>query len=378
MRLLCDAIAFCYGPATVLKRILEHWRQVCGDITLVGNATTLEYMTRTNLVDRFIEVDTEDLEQIQLVVKGEWDVLLSVCNPVGFSALKHYVMFTVYWDFLLWMRSSGDAPEFQADRYVVEMYPGCEKAIRKWGNEIPGLVLCPVLADWQEASTNLKSEFIIVGLGGQRSKLTQPGVNTIYPELMVDLLQNATMTCQYPGRFLVTTDNQTVLQLSKVYKNHQWDFQSLPHEIFLSELDKAKCFITHPGLYSPFESLGRAVPTFFLPSSNYTQILQLKSFRKIGFAPKSIDWNDILGNDVPNYLPEPEGIRQVLKLVNSGNQSFVRKQLVEEFISWLSTDKSELDTMINNQRDAMSPYYGDFNKILLDIIVDAEARINVT
>jgi len=375
--LLCDAIAFCYGPATALKQILEVWRPHVSAITLVATGTTKEYFERTSLVDELIEVDTECPASMRRISSQRWDALISICNPVGFLSLSKLASVSIYWDFLFWMRFQGHAAEFAADFYAVEMYPGCAAAIKKWGREIPGIREFPVLADWLSFTTAPEAGLILVNLGGQRSKLTEPWVNTTYPALIIEQLQEADVATGGSSRFLVTADMATSRRLAADYHKKGWRFVSLSHNEFQSELDRSDRVITHPGLYSPFESIGHGKPTFFLPSSNYTQVLQMRSFRDYGLAPQSIDWCDLLRTDVAFGLAEEEGVRQVLTLIERASKDFVvRRRLRDEFSSWILMGESELKVTASVQRCASAPFFGNYKTSILSLLREVEQRIS--
>ena len=369
MRVLCDAIAFCYGPATVLQRVLRCWRDSSMEVTLVGTGTTLECLARTDLVDDVIEVNTEEPAELSARVRGRWDIFLSVCNPTGFAVLSKLARRSVYWDFLLWMRIAGPAPEeFQADAYVVEAFPGTEEALLRFEASIPGLLRCSVLADWRVEPAVSKPGFLLLNLGGQRSRLTEPGVTTCYPSLVVEAVQRAADSLGFPGEILVTADARTSDELARSHSRHGWSFRSLGHDEFLDAVDRAERVITHPGIYSPFESIGRAKPTLFLPSSNYTQILQLAAFRKIGLAGESVDWPDFFGEGVPAGLPEPEGVRRVLELVERGRRSeTVCSAISETCVRWLAMDAAALARVVEVQRRAAKPYFGDYRSTLTQV-----------
>ena len=372
MRLLVDAVAFCYGPATVLHHVLRHWRSTFQHVTLVGTGTTIEHMSRTNLVDEYIIVDTEDLIAIERNVRGVWDVLVCVQNPAGFPALQKLATHTVYWDFLLWMRVGDPGAEFAADRYVVENYPGSTDALNKWGQWIANPILCPVLAKWSHNPRKDRTGPVIVNLGGQRSKLTRPGDNTQYPEHVMNALGLAVDSLSSSTTILICADAQTIKDLSHRVRDRDWTFVSLGHQEFLNAVANAPLLITHPGLYSPFEAIGLGTPTVFLPSSNYTQVLQLATFRECGLAPWAIDWIDLVGRTVPAGLQESEGVREVLQLVSTLDDVEITARLVNTLRCWLSLADKELRIGGAQQRDAAVRYYGDvdaFMQRLLDGLV---------
>lgn len=364
MRLLCDAVAFCYGPATVLKTILSVWRAKFDHITLAATGTTLEYMSRTSLVDTMVLVDTEDADALDALLVDRWDVVLSVCNPTAFSVLRNKAEVSVYWDFLLWMRYEGGAEEFAASKYLIEMFPGCGEALGRWGHEISEPVAAPILADWIAEPPQATAGRTMISLGGQRSRLTVPEVNSIYADRIVHCVQEAQRRDAVPGDFLVVCDDATARDLGRRYPAPGWRFRSLPHEEFLDELSQCERVLTHPGLYSPFEAIGRGRPTFFLPPSNYTQVLQLDLFRRDAMAPHSIDWNDLVGRTVTPGLPEAEGVRQVLALVASLDNPHVEEKLTSTVQEWLSFSPMHLSNLSVAQRGAARHYFGDYSAFL--------------
>jgi hypothetical protein len=371
LKLLCDAIPFCYGPATALKRVLSVWRPHCDEITLASVGTTIEYMRRSGLVDRVLEVDPEDVEAIRCV-HGHWDVFVSICNPVAFAELRRLARFSVYWDFLLWMRYERHAAEFDADRYVVEMYPGSNEALGRWGPEIRHLVPCPVLADWCIERERVEGGLIVVSLGGQKSCLTNQASNTHYPSLMIEVIQEAACRVGNDSRFVVATNEETARMLGERYASDRWQFASFEHEAFLGLVRRSE--LGHPGLYAPFEIIGSGVPIYFLPSSNYTQVLQLALFEQVGIAPERIDWKHVLSQTVPFGLPESEGICRVMELVEQGWRCRdVRTRLVERVAGWLSTKVRRGIEVQDSQRQGGKRFFGDWRITVERLLDDARA-----
>lgn len=377
MRLLCDAVAFCYGPATALKQILTAWRPFCSEVTLAATGTTLEYMARTNLVDTVIHVDTEEERELARV-DGMWDVFLSVCNPVGFPVLRRRATIAVYWDFLLWMRYTGGAAEFTADYYLAEMFPGTDEALLRWSAEIAHPILAPVVADWVDPPRPFGEDLTVVCLGGQRSRLTQPAVNSNYPFHVVDCIQRAARSTGSPGRYLVATDAATARELATRYPAPRWTFESLPHDVLLERMAGARRVLTHPGLYSPFESIGLGRPTFFLPPSNYTQILQLELFAQRGLAPERVTWNDLIGRTVPADLPESTGVERVLELVASLDDPSVRDHLSAAVTRWLRFGAAALGPTQAGQRLSARPYFSGYREFLRRIGAEINSRVTQT
>jgi len=368
MRLSVDAVAFCYGPATVLHHVLRHWRSAFEHVTLAGTGTTIEHLSRAGLVDEYLSIDTEDPYAIERSLEGTWDVLVCVQNPTGFPALRRFARRSVYWDFLLWMRVNGPGEEFAADRYVIENYPGSGDALRRWRQWITYPILSPVLATWHQTPARRRQGPVVVNLGGKRSKLTHPGVNTHYPERIIESLVLALDRIPSPPVIRICADTHTINDLSRRWQHPNCTFASLGHSEFLDAVADAPLLITHPGLYSPFEAIGLGTPTVFLPSSNYTQILQLAAFRDRGLAPWAVDWIDLIGLTVQAGLAESDGVREVLKLVASLDQVEVITRLGESLRDWLSLNQEELEVGTTQQRNSAKRYYGDINEFMQSLL----------
>ena len=369
MKLLCDAIAFCYGPATALKVILETWHDYFDEIVLISTSTTEEYFSRCKIVTEMVSLDTEDIEALEAFDASRFDVYLCVCNPIGYSVLSRKIQKTVYVDFLFWMRTEGNAPEFTSAKFIAEKYPGYEDSLRLYSDQIPGLSLVAPLIKNHTPKVHYRENQIVVNLGGQRSKLTTPGVNSSYPELMIRSMQSAADMTGCDAKFVVTSDEQTSNELRESFEKVHWEFVSLEHNDFLRLLSKSNRLFTHPGLYSPFEGISHGCPTFFLPSSNYTQILQLYNFRKVNLASWSMDLVDLGLGTVPPGLKEEEGVNRVLRLVNSAKESEeTSRKIGKTFEDWLCVTESELKAGLSKEQEVASRYLGEYESDLMKVL----------
>ena len=153
------------------------------------------------------------------------------------------------------------------------------------------------------------------------SRLTVPGVNTSYASYVTEQILSALT----PGRFerVVIAGPQGLRPLLEPILQGLSDvtYQNLSHREFLQALGECEVFLSHPGLYAPFEAMLGGVPTGFLPPSNYTQILQLRHFRACGMADHSFSWDDLGKRFIPADLPEPEGVAAVLREIAAAERS---------------------------------------------------------
>ena len=371
MKILCDAIAFCYGPSTALKRILDVWCIDSDSLAIIATGTTKEFFQRTEYSECLIDLDTEDIHAMQNFTVEDYDVYLCVCNPVGYEYIAPRIKTTIYVDFLFWMRTHELVPaEFEADYFIAEKYPGFDQVVDKYSPQISNFIPLPVLAPWcPESISETSTDTYILNLGGQRSRLTIPGVNTNYPAMMVECFQEAAMQTECDANFLVTSDFQTAQELSVAFERTGWSFRSMEHDEFLNSVSQSSRVFTHPGLYSPFEAIGLNKPTLFLPSSNYTQILQLEHFRRVGLAPVSLEWSFLGCGTVESGLDEAVGVDRVLNLIATADSQKMMSSMTSEFCRWLRMSNSDMQDIGRNQRDSAAEYFGDYDSILREVLV---------
>jgi hypothetical protein len=317
VRLLCDAIPFCYGPAAALDSLLGALFSMSSpplQVDILASGSTLELLARAAYPVNLLSVDSEDSGALAGVPFASYDAFINVCNPASYRFAKAAGVPTAYLDFLLWMHI-GSAPDyFGADLYLAENYPGTKEWIARRGNEIANLSMIPPLVRPSRRRTPIPGS-LLVGLGGLFSRLTIPGENTNYAPLIMTSLLSALP----PGRFsrVVIAGPALIAPLMDelIADRPGVAYVSLSHEGFLEALTNAELFVSHPGLYAAFEGMLRGVPTAFLPPSNYTQVLQLRHYRTLGLAQCSFSWEDAGLDAIPDSLPESDGVHAVLSLL---------------------------------------------------------------
>jgi hypothetical protein len=360
LHLLCDAIPFCYGPAAALETLLQELCQILHApyrVDVLASGTTLEFLERSQLPISLLPLDSEDPVQLATLDLSPYTAFLAICNPVSFRAVQTRGLASAYLDFLLWMHSGPPGDHFGAHLYLAENYPGTTEWVRDRGGEIPNLVLVPPLI--QAPLRRSARGMLLVGLGGMFSRLTIPGVNTNYANYVVREL----LTVLEPTRFAkVVIAGPTGLAplLHPLLARHpRAEFHSLSHGQFLAALAECEAFLSHPGLYAPFEAMLSGVPTAFLPPSNYTQLLQLRHFRACGMADRSFSWDDLRRDLIVPDLPEPAGVAAVLAEISAAECSEAATIAFRAMLSdFLSLDARALEELGSTQRTAASAFYG--------------------
>ncbi len=356
--ILCDAIPFCYGPASALSAILINLNSLDPEryrFDVLATGATREFLAHKLTNYRLLNIDSENLPSLAELNAHEYSAFIDVCNPVSYAHFFDRNLPTVYVDFLLWMHSGPPAPHFKADLYIAERYPGTDEWAEKRGGEIPQLQIVPPLVETVQHQP--QPGRLLIGLGGLLSKLTIPGHNTNYAYYVVEQALEALPYGRF-SRITVACNETVARQLSLRHQSSRIIFRSLPHNEFLQELSLCEMFITHPGLYAAFEAMISGIPTCFLPPSNYTQVLQLRHFRRMELAEYSFAWEDLGAPTVPDALTEHEGVRRTLAQVQwAENQEDVGRALrhfVEDFASLNEAKLLEL----GHQQQSIAKQFG--------------------
>jgi hypothetical protein len=323
LRLLCDAIPFCYGPAAALETFLDAFfslEEQQPDIDIIATGTTRELLARSPFPVRLLDINSDDPASLASVPFASYDAFLDVCNPLSLHFAKAAGTPTTYLDFLLWMHRGPSVQHFDADLYLAENYPGTLAWVEERGKDIANLVVVPPLVKRPAARRPIAGT-LLIGLGGLYSRLTVPGENTNYVSLVLKAIMDAVPAGRFERIIIAGPAGVAgiVRPLIRPYANTE--YASFSHNEFVDQLARCELFVSHPGLYAAFEAMLSDTPTAFLPPSNYTQILQLRHYRALGLAAFSFAWEDAGLDSIPSALPEEEGVRAVLRVIARAESS---------------------------------------------------------
>jgi len=321
LNILCDAIAFCYGPAAALSTLIDELLKPCGtsfNFDVMATGSTRELLTRDGHYLNLIDIDSSDPKALGELNVSKYDAFIDVCNPVSYECLRSRGLPTAYVDFLLWMHEGPVAAHFDANLYLAEGYPGTEEWVQLRATEIPNLRVIPPLV--HPAHYRPTAGTLLVGLGGLVSDLTPLNAAADYASFVLTALVEALKGSRFKN-VTVACGEPVVKSIGPRFSNPKLSFVSLSHQDFLKELSSCEAFVSHPGLYAVFEAMIGGVPTALLPASNYTQVLQLRHYRRLGIAAWSFSWEDIGLSPIPHGLPEPEGVRRTIAQVKEAQQN---------------------------------------------------------
>jgi len=345
LKILCDAVPFCFGPVSKIISIAEHLHNASVQLTLLASGTSKELGGKSNLFS-IVDCNSEilsDLEQNKKLFE-EAGVFVTVMNPIAAKFALNLGKPVVYIDSLFWMWDSLPKEFAKIDKYFVQDLFDSKEALIKYPFLRNVEFVGPIIDDSLPIQKS-KDDFVLVNFGGMESALIQIGKNSNYPFIVGKIIINA---LEKSGQKAFVCGNDKVLQklLEKNPKNIKIGGKS--HKEFLELLRKTKLLITTPGLTTSLEAFHYGAPIAFLPPENYSQFLNLKTFRQQGIADDSFHWMDIYSElDIVVGEDEVIGVSKVLSAIKRFEQDVGSKQKLGQFIDkllskeWVGTDKQQ-------------------------------------
>jgi len=358
-KIVLHAIPFCYGPASVALRLARGLSARGHAVRLLASGTVAELATLSAASFQYADDSVEEC--------AAWaEIFCCICDPDMYLAWPSSYSRKIYLDFLYFMPFPDTSPpEAKADLYLIENYPGVFSALanRHWRptnfSLIPPLIELPSspLAPPDISKPGCE---VLLTFGGTESFLTQVGVNTDYPMLMLSIVEQA-LTQALPGANLrIATSSAACEAISKACGSHL-RCESFGHQAFLEIVENSDLVIAHPGLYTVFETVRRGRPLILLPPSNYTQVIQLHHYIELGLASQELEWNNLLReHSVLLDLPEKAGVASVLQAIRQfgmhiDSQVRLRAVLTEQIGNILEN----LPGTTERQATALASFAGD-------------------
>jgi hypothetical protein len=125
--------------------------------------------------------------------------------------------------------------------------------------------------------------------------------------------------------------------------------RSFSHDEFLFYLSKSSTLLTIPGLTSAFEAFYLVIPTLFLPPLNYSQFLNLRTFRFLKLSHIGSHWDDYFPNLSNSCLSEEEGVRMIESLIAQAYRDpTILANIVKSYATELA-DKISINFMADKQ-----------------------------
>lgn len=339
---LCDAVPFCFGPVSKMVSIARHLEGRGIRLPFLASGTSIDFANQAGLFDVVLCNSEKDsnLEKEKALFE-EADVFVSVMNPESAHFAQKCGVPVVYIDSLFWMWGKVPPHLYDVEKYFIQNFTGIENQLTTVPKNFRYEIVGPIIDD-SFPIVETHEDSIVVSLGGMESSLIQVGVNSNYPFVVGGIVADVLSERKEDVYFCGYNKIISRLASSKRYSNIK--FGQFEHSHFLSLLAKSKLAITTPGLTTAFEAFFYETPAIFLPPENYSQYLNLNTFRAASSASLSFQWSDFYSEmDIGPCEEEKAGIDKVLKYVRKfeGDKNMQRR-FAERLHEMIDDDLSEI------------------------------------
>lgn len=341
MKILVTAEAFGYGPiATCLNVVKELKKYKDIEMIFAGTGISLEQAKMTDYFVETIECKTYDpneLENIRELILSS-DVVLSSENiPGARFALKVGHSSVYYMDNLMWMWDKIEEGIDSLKGYIISETIPCNENFERIGKNIKNSIFVGPLRDMNIRNNNAKENKLIINIGGAEAFIIDPKlVKDFYAKLINDVLSSEKLINKFE-KIIVCGGSGVIKNLVLDNPNPKIIVKTLSNEEYLKELDTCSHCIMASGLGNFFETLWRDKEIMYLPPVNYSQLLQIEYYEKMGLGYKLVNWNKFdFYEDIPCLLNEEVGVNLVLenvkKYIDKDSNTIVKN--VEEFLNF--------------------------------------------
>jgi hypothetical protein len=297
MQILCDAVSFGFGPVSKLISLAYALadRHNC-TLTFAGKGCSLQLALKCEAFSHHTEVDTTDPLECNKKIGSDitnYDGVLSVMNPDFLKWAQGYDVKTIVVDSLLTMWDEIPTPWLKTCGIIIQNNHGAaERAANELKSNntlVTGPLLDPVLLSNELRYPHNMGQTILINLGGAEDPIS------IIPDLIGSVVSKLLMELPILKKFerkLLAVGKRQHSALKRL-KNEGFTVDTCGHRQFLKHLANCDVFLTTPGLTGSFEAFCLRAKTCFLPPFNYSQYLNLQTFRRFGAAPLSLHWSDL-------------------------------------------------------------------------------------
>lgn len=314
---IMQGASFCFGPVSTSLAIAAALRKFDIAIVWLADGTALELLKIGQYDDYIIPFNLHDPDH-----RRRYAHYIEVADLVVVNTDPDFAEFavelneqTIYVDILYWMWNELPKVVERCSLYVYEDFVRSETQINRLGTPAHALRVGP-LTNFSDTTVEKHRQqvekHLLVSLGG----LYRPDKNS---HQLLDSFKN--MVWQALINALKHTDKfQTVYFAGGGVKKSEtvlcngvkiWS-GCLPREEHQKLLFSAKAAVLSPGLTGFYEVVASKVPVFFLPPHNYSQYLQLQSYKELSCSPYYSDWERLeINKEMKCFLPEEQMLQQV-------------------------------------------------------------------
>ncbi|MCB0617892.1 MAG: hypothetical protein KDC32_11865 [Saprospiraceae bacterium] len=340
--ILFQAAPFCFGPIATTLNVVRELAGSGHHLTLIGEGPTHDLLDREDfefdkLPASTVKPFSEELEQLI----READLVVSNTDPPFAAACIRRGAKVVVIDTLFWMWDHIDPILLQSDSYIIQNFIGVEQQMARIGRPQNLLVVGPLTQKQEQPiPQGERDNFLLVSLGGCDCNLVAKESDP-YPEIICRLIECVLEQESLDIEVMLATGERSANALcAKTASVQIGTFSNKEH---VDLIRRAKGVMLSPGLTGSMEVFEGGTPVFFLPPQNYSQVLQMKAFRRSEVAGHSFSWFDVYPELAPPpYLPEEEAVAIVRDAIGKCIQD------EKTWTTFYQTVKAFLETGIQN------------------------------
>jgi hypothetical protein len=356
-KILLQAAPFCFGPASTLLSIARHFENGF-ELMMIDEGPTGDLLKLSGLDIKSIQISTiHPSKELDELIRSVDIVVSNTDLEFAKYCIDHQVAKLVIIDTLFWMWDDIDKRLFGADLYVIQDFMGTENQLNRLGSPRNYLSVGPLINWVVNQENQQKKDQVLISLGGCDCVLFDSH-NDPFPSLISRLIRKSFGESQFKDYELVLTVGAKT-KSSLQSRTEGFEIKTLSNTDNQLLMGKVHAILLSPGLTATFEAIHSGTPIFFLPPQNYSQVIQLDEYKKLGIAPYSFTWSDAYPEfSLPNNLPETiavERVRQVVdrflsdeaaqqvfqnkldRFIQSGIKDYEPK-LAKEFLNKIGTD----------------------------------------
>lgn len=315
--LVFQAAPFCFGPISTTLSVIDGLVDTQHRFIVIDEGPTGDLTKRSDLPIQRVHLSTsrpfdatlrELIESADLVVSNTDPGFAAECMALGAQVAVI--------DTLFWMWDSLPASLLDAPVFIAQAFDGNLDQFERLGRPQHYVEVGPLVnAQPSPLIQTEREKIILVSLGGCDCFLFDPAQDP-YPGLVLKALEQALDQVQLRDyRVMLCCGERASCTLSPT--NSMIEIRTLSKEEYIHALRRARAVILSPGLTGSMEAFEAQTPVFFLPPQNYSQVLQLASFRNANTAPNSFAWGDAFPDfSLTPYLPEEAAVARVRQVID--------------------------------------------------------------
>ncbi|HEV2863942.1 MAG TPA: radical SAM/SPASM domain-containing protein [Pyrinomonadaceae bacterium] len=310
-----QAAPFCFGPASTSLAIASELRKHDVAIVWLAEGTTLRLLRAGQYEDYVIpfSLGEQGAHGPSSHYVEEADVVVVNTDPDFAEFALGLNERTVYVDILYWMWESIPEVAERCELYLYEDFVRVDEQIRRKGMPRNAVRVGPLINPADGAGGHRPATtggHLLVSLGG----LHRPGEARALLSSFGDMVRLAVMDAleqngEFSEVYIAGDIPRSETTLGNGVRIHTGCLSKEEHQRLLST---ARAVVLSPGLTGFYEAAAARVPIFFLPPHNYSQHLQLQSYKAALKEPCYADWEQLgISKKLPCFLPEEEMLREV-------------------------------------------------------------------